>query len=71
MLQGLIAGWIFILFVAVLFTDGNFRNAIPTAFGDFLAAVVVTLPIWVSIVLYNKHKMKKIKKQMVKIEVLE
>jgi hypothetical protein len=66
-LQGLIAGWIFILFMAALFADANLRHAIPTAFGTFLAVVVVTIPILAPIVLYNKHKRKKTKK-LVEIE---
>jgi hypothetical protein len=70
-LQGLIAGWIFILFMAAWFADDKLRHVIPIAFGDFLVAVVAALPIWVFIVLYNKHKMKKTKKPMVEIEVLE
>lgn len=67
MLQGVIAGWIFILFMAALFTDENLRHAIPTAFGAFLAVVIVTIPIWVPIVLPNKHKRKRTKKQVVEI----
>ena len=70
MLQGIIAGWIFILFMAVLFVDENFRHAIPIGFGVFLAVVVVTIPILVPIVLDNKHKREKTKKQQVlEIEV--
>ena len=71
MLQGIIAGWIFILFMAVLFVDENLRHAIPTAFGVFLAVVVVTIPILVPIVLDNKHKREKIEKQVVEIEVVK
>lgn len=60
MLQGLIAGWIFILITIALFVDGNLRHAMPAAFGDMLAAAVVTIPIWVPIVLYNaKYKGEK------------
>jgi hypothetical protein len=36
-----------------------------------LAAIVVTGPIWVPIVLDNKHKKEKTKKQAVKIEVFK
>jgi hypothetical protein len=71
MLQGIIAGWIFILFMAALFVDENLRHAIPNAFGVFLAAVVVAIPIWVPIILDNKHKKEKTKKQVVEIEVFK
>ena len=64
MLQGIIAGWIFILFMAASFGDETLRLVIPTVFGAFLAAVIVTIPIWIPIVLYNKHK----RVQMVEIE---
>jgi len=70
-LQGLIAGWIFILFMVALFVNENLRHAIPTAFGVFGAVVVVTIPIWVPMVLDNKHKREKTKKQLVEIEVVE
>jgi hypothetical protein len=68
MMQGLIAGWIFILFMGTLFGDETLRLVIPSVFGAFLAAVIVTIPIWIPIVLYNKHKRVKTKKQMVEIE---
>ena len=71
MMQGLIAGWIFILSMAALFADENLRHAIPTAFGVFLAVVVVILPILIPIVLDNKHKREKTKKQVVEIEVVK
>lgn len=71
MLQGIIAGWIFILFMAALFVDENLRHAIPTAFGIFLAVVVLILPILIPIVLDNKHKREKTKKQVVEIEVVK
>lgn len=71
MLQGIIAGWIFILFMAALLVEENLRHAIPAAFGVFLAAIVVTSPIWVPMVLDNKHNKKKTKKQVVKIEVFK
>jgi len=67
-MQGLIAGWIFILFMGTLFGDETLRLVIPTVFGAFLAAVIVTIPIWIPIVLYNKHKRIKTNKQMVEIE---
>jgi len=70
-LQGILAGWIFILFMAALFFDENLRHAIPTVFGAFLAVAVVTLPVWISIVLDNKHKRGKPKKQVVEIEVVK
>ena len=62
MLQGIIAGWIFILFMAALLVEENLRHAIPAAFGVFLAAIVVTSPIWVPMVLDNKHNKEKTKK---------
>jgi len=68
MIQGLITGWIFILFMAVLLGDETLRLVIPSVFGAFLAAVILTIPIWMPIVLYNKHKRVKTKKQMVEIE---
>ena len=71
MMQGLIAGWIFILSMAALFGDETLRHAIPTVFGVFLAVVVVTIPMWIPIVLSNKHKMKRTKKQVVEIKVVE
>lgn len=71
MLQGLIAGWIFMLFMAVLFCDENLRHALPDAFSDFLAIVVVTLPIWLPILMFNTYKRKKSKNQVVAMEVLE
>jgi hypothetical protein len=71
MLQGLMAGWIFILSLVTLYADENLRHIIPTAFGVFLAALVVTIPIWVPIVLSKKHNGKKTKKQVVEIEVGE
>jgi hypothetical protein len=71
MLQGIIAGWIFILFMAALLVEENLRHSIPAAFGVFGAAVVVTSPIWVPIILDNKHKKEKTKKQVIKIEVFK
>ena len=70
-MQGLIAGWIFILFMVILFVNESLRHVIPAAFGVFGAVVVVTIPIWVPMVLDNKHKRKKTKKQLVEIEVIE
>jgi threonine/homoserine/homoserine lactone efflux protein len=69
MMQGLIAGWIFILSMAALFADENLRHAIPTALVAFLTVAVVSVPICVPIMLSYKHKMKK--KQVVEIEVVE
>jgi hypothetical protein len=71
MLQGIIAGWIFILFMTALFVDENLRHAIPSVFGVFLAVVVVTMPIWIPIVLDNKHKREQTKKKVVEIEVVK
>ncbi|MFZ0484276.1 MAG: hypothetical protein WAL93_12880, partial [Desulfobacterales bacterium] len=63
MMQGLIAGWLFILSMAVLFGDETLRYVIPAVLGAFVAVVIVTIPIWIPIVLYNKHKSIKTKKQ--------
>ena len=71
MLQGIIAGWIFILSIATLFVNENLRHTIPTAFVVFLSVVVVTMPILVPIVLDNKNKREKTKKQVVEIEVVK
>ena len=68
MLQGLIAGSIFLLSMSALYANENFRHIIPTVFGVFLAVVVITIPMLVPILLYNKHKRIKTKKQMVEIE---
>ena len=68
MIQGLITGWIFILFMAALLGDETLRLVIPSVFGAFLAVVVFTIPILVPILLFNKHKRVKTKKQMVEIE---
>jgi FtsH-binding integral membrane protein len=68
MMQGLIAVWIFILCMGALFGDETLRYVIPTVLAAFLAAGIVTIPIWMPIVLYNKHKRVKTKKQMVEIE---
>jgi len=71
MLQGILAGWILILFMAALFVDENLRHEIPTVFGVFLVVVFVTLPIWISIVFDNKHKREKTNKQVVEIKVVK
>ena len=69
MMQGLIAGWILILSMAILFADENLHHAMPVALGAFLAVAVVSIPMCVPLMLFNKHKMKK--KQMVEIDVIE
>ena len=71
MLQGIIAGWIFILFMTALFVDENLRHAVPTILGVFLSVVAITIPILVPMVLDYKHKSKKTKKQGVEIEVVK
>ena len=71
MLQGIIAGWIFILFMAALFVDENLRHAVPTIFSVFLSVAVITIPILLPIVMDNKQKSKKTKKQVVEIEVVK
>jgi hypothetical protein len=64
MMQGLIAGWIFLLSVAALYANENLRHVLPTVYGVFLAVVVFTIPILVPILLYNNHKRVKAKKQV-------
>ena len=71
MLQGLIAGWIFLLSMATLYANENLRHLIPTVFGAFLAVVIVTLPIWDSILLSNKKNREKKQKQVVEIKVIK
>ena len=71
MLQGLIAGWVFLLFMAALFVDENLRHAVPTIFSVFLSVAVITISILLPIVMDNKHKSKKTKKQVVEIEVVK
>jgi hypothetical protein len=71
MLQGIIAGWILILFMAALFVDENLRHAVPTIFSVFLSVAVITIPILLPIVMDNKQKSKKTKKQVVEIEVVK
>ena len=71
MLQGIIAGWILILFMAALFVDENLRHAVPTIFSLFLSVAVITISILLSIVMDNKHKIKKTKKKVVEIEVVK
>ncbi len=71
MVQGIMAGWIFILIMAALYTNENLRHAIPSVFSAFLALIIVAIPIWLPIVLSNYHKKGKTKKQAVEIEVVE
>jgi hypothetical protein len=71
MLQGIIAGWILILFMAALVIDENLRHAVPTIFSLFLSVAVITISILLSIVMDNKHKIKKTKKKVVEIEVVK
>jgi hypothetical protein len=71
MLQGIIAGWILILFMTALFVDENLRHAVPTIFSLFLSVAVITISILLPIVMDNKHKSKKTKKQVVEIEVVK
>ena len=71
MLQGIIAGWILILFMAALVIDENLRHAVPTIFSVFLSVAVITISILLSIVMDNKHKIKKTKKKVVEIEVVK
>ena len=71
MLQGIIAGWILILFMAALVIDENLRHAVPTIFSLFLSVAVITISILLPIVMDNKHKSKKTEKQVVEIEVVK
>ena len=71
MLQGIIAGWILILFMAALVIDENLRHAVPTIFSLFLSVAVITISILLPIVMDNKHKIKKTKKKVVEIEVVK
>jgi len=71
MVQGIMAGWIFIMIVAALYSDENLRKVIPAVFGAFLAFVAVAIPIWLPLVLSYYHKRVKTEKQVVEIEVVE
>jgi len=71
MLQGIIAGWILILFMAALFVDENLRHAVPTIFSVFLSVAVITISTLLPIVMDNKHKSKKTRKQVIEIEVVK
>ena len=71
MVQGIMAGWIFIVIVAALYTDENLRQVIPAVFCAFLAFVAVAIPIWLPMVLSYYHKRVKAEKQAVEIEVVE
>jgi hypothetical protein len=71
MLQGIIAGWILILFMAALFVDENLRHAVPTILSVLLSVAVIIISILLPIVMDNKHKSKKTKKQVVEIEVVK
>ncbi len=71
MVQGIMAGWIFLLILAALYTDENLRHVIPAVLGAFLALLVVTIPIWLPMLLSNSHKRDKTKKQVVEIEVVK
>jgi Kef-type K+ transport system membrane component KefB len=71
MVQGIMAGWILILIMAVLYTTENLRHAILAVFGAFLALAIVAIPIWLPMVLSYYHKREKTKKQVVEIEVAE
>ncbi len=71
MAQGIMAGWIFILIVAALYTDDNLRQIIPAVFVAILALVAVAIPVWLPRVLSHFHKRERTKKQVVEIEVVE
>jgi hypothetical protein len=71
MVQGIMAGWIFLLIMAALYTDENLRHVIPAVFGAFLALLVVSIPIWLPMLLSNYHKTEKTKKQVVEIDIVE
>lgn len=67
MWKGIIAGWVFILGMIVIFGDRNLSNAICTGIGACLGVVIFTIPVWVPIVLFNKNKRKNAKEKMVEI----
>jgi membrane protein YdbS with pleckstrin-like domain len=71
MVQGIMAGWIFLVIAAALYTDENLRQAIPSVFGVFLVLVALAIPIWLPMVLSYYHKREKTEKQVVEIEVVE
>lgn len=71
MVQGIMAGWIFILIMATIYADENVRHAIPGVFGVFLVFAVVAIPIWLPIVLSNYHKREKTKEQVAEIEIVK
>jgi hypothetical protein len=71
MVQGIMAGWIFLVIMAALYADENLRQLIPAVFGAFLLLAAVAIPIWLPKVLSNDHKRDKTEKQVVKIEVVE
>ena len=71
MVQGIMAGWIFIVIAAALCADENLRQAIPAVLVAFWALVAVAIPIWLPMVLSYYHKRVKTEKQVVEIEVVE
>ncbi len=71
MVQGVMGGWIFIVIMAVLYTDENLRQVIPAVLVAFLALTAVAIPVWLPMVLSYYHKRVKTEKQVVEIEVVE
>ena len=71
MVQGIMAGWIFIVIVAALYTNESLRQIIPAVFGVLLALVVAAIPICLPMVLSYCHKREMTKKQVVEIKVVE
>ena len=71
MVQGIMAGWIFIVIMAALYTDENLRQVIPAVLVAFLALSAVAIPVWLPMVLSCYHKREKTEKQVVEVEVVE
>ena len=64
MMQGLMTVLVFLISMIALYANENLSHVIPTVLGVFFAVVVFTMPILVPILLYNKHKRVKTKKQV-------
>ncbi len=63
MVQGIMAGWIFMVIAAALYTDENLRQVIPAVFVAFWALVAVAIPLWLPKILSYYHKKVKTEKQ--------
>ena len=71
MVQGIMAGWIFILIMATMYADENVRHAMPAVFGVFLVFAVVAIPIWLPKVWSNWQKREKTKEKVAEIEIVK